>query len=369
MRSLKSLLSALLIAALTLSVVACSDDDPVKDAAVKDTGPEVDTVKPPDKITCNNDCKDLVMDSLTFPDSTTAATIGVDYNNDGTVDNALGSILGALSGITTSLDLQKSIDAALYKGSTIMLLRMQAADFANAATAASQAWVGQAMACCTSVTDEAQCKTEALAGCFAGSHTFYTDNAASDPKAILGGSITAGNFNFGSKSSTMALSLPITTAGILKLNLKGVYLKGDINAAGTKITNGVLAGVVTKDDLDNSLLPNITKMLNATLTDPLVEQSTKDTITTLFDANSDGTIDDKEVADNALIKTFLAGDVDVDGDGTMELSLGISFTATSATIDETGTAPDAGGPVPDAGGPVPDQGAADAAVSDAGTGG
>jgi hypothetical protein len=370
MCSLKSLWSALIIAALALSVAACSDDDTNKDSGVSD-GPNIKKdgiVPPPTKLTCNGDCKDLVMDSLTFPDTTTAATVGVDYTGDGTVDNALGSILGALSGITSSLDLQKSIDNALHQGTTIMLLRMQAANFATAATAASQAWVGQKMACCTSITDEDKCKTEAMAGCYGGSHTFFTDNTASDPKAIFGGSITGGKFQFGSMSSTMSLNLPITGAGALELSLKGVHLMGDVNAAGTKITNGILAGVVTKEDLDTKLLPQIATMLNNTLNDATVDKTTKDTIKTLFDTDADGQIAEAEVKDNALIKTFLAGDVDVDGDGKMELSLGISFTATSATIDESGTAPDAGGPTPDAGGPTPDAGA-DMAAIDAATGG
>lgn len=366
MRSLKSLLSAILIAALTLSVAACSDDDTNKDSGTKTDGPIIQddgNVPPPTKLTCNGDCKDLVLDSLTFPDTTTAASIGVDYTGDGSVDNALGSILGALSGITSSLDLQKSINNAVNQGTTIMLMRMQAQNFATVATAASQAWVGQKMACCTSTTDDAQCAAEAKAGCFGGSHTFYTNNTASDPKAIFGGSITGGKFKFGSRTSTMSLNLPITNAGALELNLKGVYLMGDVNSAGTKITNGILAGVVTKEDLDTKLLPQIATMLNDTLNDATVEQTTKDTIKTLFDTDTDGQISEAEVKDNALIKTFLAGDVDVDGDGKMELSLGISFTATSAVIDESGTAPDAGGPTPDAG-PTPDM-----AVIDAATGG
>jgi hypothetical protein len=364
MCSFKSLWSAILIAALTLSVVACSDDDTPKP---KTDGPiiqEDGNVPPPNKLICNGDCKDLVMDTMTFPDSTTAATIGVDYSGSGTVDNALGSILGALGGLAPSMNLQESIDDAVNQGTTLMLLRMQASSFATAATAASQAWVGQKMSCCTS-SDSAKCKTEAQAGCFGGSHTFYADNTASDPKAIFGGSITGGKFKFGSRTSTMSLNLPVTGAA-LQLNLKGVYLMGDINAAGTKITNGILAGVVTKDDLDNELMPAIAKLLNDLLNDPTAQKTTKDTITTLFDTNTDGTIDEAEVKENALIKTFLAGDVDIDGDGKQEMSLGISFTGTSATINETGTAPDAGGPTPDAGpdGPTPDMAVIDAATGD-----
>lgn len=361
MSSLKKLWSVLMIAALALAVAACSDNGEKNDAGAKDKGVRPDSVPAPSKLTCSGDCKDFVMSRLIFPDAQTASQIGVDYNDDDTVDNALGSILGALSGVTSSLDLQKSVDEAMNEGSTIMLLRVQAKDFTNATTAASQAWVGLDDKCCTSTSDAKKCATEAKATCFSGSHTFYPDKQASDAKAIFGGYINGGQFEFGSMGSTMSLSLPITGQA-LNLNLKGVFIKGTVNSAGTSISKGILAGVVTKSDLDTELLPNIVKMLNETLEDPKTEESTKKTILSMFDDNNDKKISNSEVTENALIKTFLSGDVDIDGDKKMELSLGVEFEAVSATIDDTGTKPDAG-TTPDSSTTV------DAAASDAGSGG
>lgn len=367
MRSMKSLLGIIGVMALALALAACSDDDkPTTDGGngkldkgtvIKKDG----TVPPPTKLTCSGDlkCKDLVMSRLIFPDATTATKIGVDFNGDDAVDNALGSILGALSGMTSSLNLQESIDETTYQGGTMILLRLEAKDFTNEAKSAAQAWLGAEQECCTS-KDLATCKSEAMASCFSGSYTHYVaDNSPTD--AIFGGTITGGNINYGSMDSTMTIQLPITDAGVISLSLKAVHLMGKLS--GDTITDGILAGAVTKKDLDENLLPTIAKMLDDTLNDPNGDQTTKDTIKTLFDTNpEDGHISTKEVADNSLIKTFLAGDVDVDGDGQMELSLGIAFEAVGCTINETGTPPDSGTTTPDTG-VTPDSAAADAGTS------
>ena len=137
---------------------------------------------------------------------------------------------------------------------------------------------------------------------------------------------------------------------------------------GKSITNGILAGAITQDDLNNNLIPTIKDMLNKTLGDATTDPQVKNIITSLFDADQDGTITEAEVKNSTVVETFLGGDVDVDGDGVKELSLGVSFTAVAATIDETGTPPDAGpdpdvGPAPDVAtddaGPAPDAAAVD----------
>lgn len=359
MRSLKTVVGALAMSALILSAAACSDDDngPQVDSKVtdKDGGPDPDgKVKPPDKLTCNNDCKDFVMSRLIFPDATTASKIGKDYNNDGNVDNALGQILAALGGVAPSMNLQESVDGAVYAGKTILLVRMQASDFQTAATAAAQAWVGESTTCCSDPTKIPACKTEAMTKCFDGSSTFTPDPSANTKDAIFGGSITGGKFEFG--PSEMVISLPITTQGVLTANLKGVYISGELSSDGKTIKNGQLAGAVTKSDLDSSLIPAVKDMLNSTLNDPKTDKTTKDTITTLFDKDNDGTISLDEVKGNSLIKMFLAGDVDVTGDGNKEMTLGIGFEGVAAVINDKGTTVDSG---------TPDTGAVDAGTVDA----
>jgi len=128
----------------------------------------------------------------------------------------------------------------------------------------------------------------------------------------------------------MKLRLPLGTTGVLDIEPKAAHLKGTI-AAGS-ITGGVIAGALSQGDVQSKVVPAVAKALNDTLTDPSVDASVKNAIKTLFDANQDGQISTQEVGDNTLIKTFLAGDVDVDNDGTKELSLGLGFEVARAVI-------------------------------------
>lgn len=351
-----------IVAVLALFVAGCSDDDNGKtDGQVKDDiGVKPDTGPPPTKLECNNDCVDLVMSAITLPDATTASKIGHDYDGDGSVDNALGGILGGLSSMVGgSLNVQEAVEGGVNAGKTLVLMRLQADDWASDDSSKAQAWVGAEMSCCSNPDDKAACATEAKANCFNGSTTFYP--ASDSPTdAIFGGAISGGKAVYG--PSSLKFILPFTGAGDLVLNLKSVYLKGDVAADGKSITNGILAGLITQDDLNNNLIPTIKDMLNDTLNDPTQDPQVLNIITSLFDGNSDGTITEDEVKNSTVVSTFLGGDVDIDNDGVKELSLGVGFEAVSATIDEAGTPPDAG-PTPDTGA-TPDAGAPDAAAGD-----
>ena len=268
--------------------------------------------------------KDYVFDSITLPTSTTAATIGVDYNKDGTIDNALGSILAMISGIAGSLDTQGGIDDAVNRGDLLLLLRILAANLTTDPAASAVSWSAQPKVCCTS-TVPSTCASQAKTTCFSGTQTFSPQVGTG---TLSSGSIASGSFSFGPTS--MAFKLLLTPTTMVSLNLKAAYLKGTVSASG--ITKGVLAGAVSKSDLDNKVVPAIAVTLDNVVKDPLTDVSTKTMILTLFDANSDGSISALEIANNVLIKTFLAGDVDVDSDGVMELSLGLAYTAVPAKI-------------------------------------
>jgi hypothetical protein len=356
---MRRICSLFLIGTLSLFVAACSDSDNggngKTDGKVpnKEAGPPLpDTGPPPTELVCNNDCQDFVLSKITLPDSTTASKIGWDYNNDGTKDNALGSILGALSGMAGSLNIQESVDDGVNSGGTLVLLRVQADDFKSDDDSKAQAWTGESIECCADPSDSAACATEAKTKCFAGSTTFYP--AADSPKdALFKGKIAASDMQYG--PAKLKFILPFgSDAGNLDLNLKAVYILGKMAADGKSISEGILAGAISKSELDNTLIPKIAEMLNKTLNDPDQDQQVKDTIATLFDTNKDKSITKEEVANNSIIKTFLSGDVDVDNDGENELSLGVGFEAASCTIDDKGT-----GPKPDTG-TTPDAGAPDA---------
>jgi hypothetical protein len=269
--------------------------------------------------------RDLVVSKITLPNTTTAAVVGVDYNGDGTVDNALGSILGALSGISGSTNMQGTIDGAVNSGATLMLMRLLARNYTNEPTAQLWNWTARQQKCCSTPSAPLACRQQALAGCFNGKHTFTPIQSSASQ---LSGSIKGGALRFG--PGPMRLRFALSGYGVLDLTLKAAHVRGHYDGKG--IRDAVLAGVLDKNELNNKLVPAIAVMLTTILKDASVDKTTKDTIRTLFDANNDGIIATTEVANNALIKTFLAGDVDVDKDGSPEISLGLLFSAVPAVI-------------------------------------
>ena len=99
-----------------------------------------------------------------------------------------------------------------------------------------------------------------------------------------------------------------------------------------ELTNGRITGGIPQSEISNSVIPAIAVLVDRLVNDPNTPQATRDQVLNLFDRNKDQRITAAEVRDNALIKTFLSGDVDVDGDGQLELTLGVGFNAIRAVI-------------------------------------
>lgn len=327
------LIIAAAIALAVGSAAGCSDDSGNGNGDGGGGNGSDGTVKKqkPAPLKCNNDCKSFVISEIKVPkDATQAKDFGVDFDNNGTVDNALGSILSALAGVSKGLDIQATLSQTVNEGGTIVLFKIQATDFSNDPNAAAQAWLGEDKKCCPNAgKDATKCATEAKTTCWSGSAEFTI--ASSSPKdATFPGSISGGKIKFG--PAELSLELPLTSAGAISLSLKQAQFTGTLSTDGKTITDGKLSGAITKSDLDNNVIPAVAKLLDSTIKGTTVSDDTKKQIKNLFDKNSDGTITKEEVAGNDLIKTFLAGDVDIDGDGKSELSLGIGFKAVGAVI-------------------------------------
>jgi hypothetical protein len=331
--------SVLSFFAVAVLVAACSDDSgttpqdsgPAADKSIidsnqqnKDGSAQKDSGQT-NPVECTGDCNEYVFSRIFLPSTTADATkYAYDFNGDGTKDNALGSIIAGLAAAAGgSFDVQGAIDEAVWEGSTLILLRLKAADLQNQSSVAAQAWLGEKQTCCSNPDNLAACKTEALAGCFSGTNSFKP--AADSPTdALFGGSISSGEVTLG--PGKLILKLPISASGALDLDLQSVRIIAKVNANG--MTEGVLAGTITKKNLDDKVIPSLANLLDALIKDPAGDPAVKAQLVQLFDNNpKDGTITQAELAGNALIQTFLAGDVDTDGDGELELSLGIGFEA------------------------------------------
>lgn len=333
------------VVAAALAFGGCSSDSKTtnKDGGTKpDSSTSTDSgVVPPTSLTCNGDCKDFVISRLLLPkDSTESGKYAYDFDNDGTKDNALGGILSALAPFLQGTNLQDVVDEAVNQGTALVLFRYQGGDFKNAPKAALQTWLGKQRDCCQTKNDPVKCATEAQQTCFSGTAKFEPDPTASG-QSLFGGRIENELAEFGPAS--ISISLPLSGGTPLKISLIGARVRTTFKNGA--IESGVIAGGITQTDLNNELLPAIAKLLDDQVLDESPEnKKTRDTLLGLFDkpkGNGDKRISLDEVKDNDLIKSFLRGDVDVDGDGTDELSLGVAFNAAGAEV-LSGSTPDAG---------------------------
>lgn len=286
--------------------------------------------------------------------NTQAREYGLDLNDDKTVDNQLGMVLSTLGSM--GFDIQATIDKAVAEGSIVLLLDFQTKDFMNTTAAGIQVFLGDSDTVMPAACNQGETYNETTGmGC--GHHLAagtFTIDANSPTNAALGGKIVAGTFTGGPGDLSLQIALGGTEA--IQLDLIGARVKGSALSEanlGTSSSGGVVfAGAITKDDIDNKVIPAIQKQL-----EPLIARdcnmlqsppgcgctadSTGKTILGLFDTKlADGSegkdcaVSVDEIKTNSLIVSLLAPDVTIDGK--MALSLGIKASATKATFTVPG---------------------------------
>jgi hypothetical protein len=274
--------------------------------------------------------REFVIDELLLPvTAAQAQQFGKDLNGDGKVDNALANILGTISTFGFGMNPQQSLTLSIVKGDLLHLVRLQAPDFVNATAAVGTTWRAKAEVCCTSNGDVTACTAEAKKTCFDGTYTFQPDPASPTP-VVSSGTIKAAEIAFG--PSTLKMTIPVL-GNPVPLTLKQGYIGGQLGTSPQQITGGVIAGAIPQSEIDTYLVPAISGELDKLLKDPTGDPTAKFLVGLLFDADHDGTITAAEVASNGTVKPLITGDVDVDGDGVKELSMGIGFSAVGAVID------------------------------------
>jgi hypothetical protein len=273
-----------------------------------------------------------------------AREFGLDLNNDKTVDNQLGMVLGTLSSM--GFDIQGTIDAAVAEGSIILLIDFQTKDFTNTTAAGLEVLLGDTPMPAPCMANENYCNTAmppVCGGCqdhLQGTGMFTvkgTQNAA------VGGKIVNGTFQGGPGDLTLQIALGGTTA--INLDLIGARAKAS-GISDSKIDSVILAGALTQEDLNTKVIPAIQTQIAPIITRdcPMptmppgcgcMPNSTGKTVLDLFDGGITGTQKDcmvsvDEIKGNSLIQSLLAPDVTIDGK--MALSLGIKVEATKATF-------------------------------------
>ena len=243
--------------------------------------------------------------------------------------NALGQTLAGLTTLGGTQTAQELVTGFVNRGDGLILLRLYAAALDSAAQTSATLWSGHTRACCTSAADAAACAKEAAAGCFGGGATFTL------PPGTLGASVSGsikatGKLALGPAS--LRLKLPLFQKQPLELTLKYATISGVVDAGG--VTSGILSGAVTAADHENKVMPALTLLLDRLYKDPKVATILK-AILSVADLNRDGTITSselKKLARSSPLLSMQEGDLDIDGDGQKEWTLGFGFTAAPCAI-------------------------------------
>ena len=280
-------------------------------------------------------------------DPKTATMYGLDLGAaksgtpDGTVDNRLGQVLGALA--MMGFDIQGTVTTAVNEGSIILLIDFQTKDFMNSSAAGLSVKIGAnpMPAACTDPADPTTC----------GKHLTGTASFSIDPKspadALVAGTIVNGTFNGGPGNIDLQIALGTTqpiTLSLLNARAKATAITAD----GMTATVG---GALSVNDLNTQVIPAIASQVEGILardcgtgtrpppTCNCAAGSTSVTLLNLFDGDITGTTKDctisvDEIAGNPLIKGLLSPDVCSAKTCTApdSLSLGIQVQTVKATF-------------------------------------
>jgi hypothetical protein len=280
----------------------------------------------PPPMVCSGICTTLVFSRLMLPtDSTESERFAFELN--GKKYNSLGGIMALLVSQAPTMDFQSNQDRAVSSGLTLNLLRIQPPFAGGTYKVKGQHQVAANQTCCANPAKLNECMAEAKKGCFNGQHSF-SDEASLPPSQPFAGEVSGYKLKMTSPSASIRMNL-LGTA-IFELPLINVQIRGTLSKDG--IADGTLSGAIPEMYLCNVVIPMIATTINNAYQDPKGDQKAKDLLKTLFDTNKDGTIIAAEVQNNGLIKTFLDGDVDSNGDGEKELSVGLGFRAVPATL-------------------------------------
>lgn len=273
---------------------------------------------------------------------------GLDLNGDGTVDNAVGGALVQIKNL--GFDLQAAIDRAVLSGRLIGLADIQTEDFSSSNAVGMQFFLGsdpQPAAC--NASEMVVCsaaKPAVCEGC--GRHltagTFSIASSSPQHDAITG-KIAGGTFNGGPGSLTLLISLGNAEPIRFDLVKARVKVSGMSEAtvgtvSGSNVTGGfILAGIVTQDSVDKTILPGILAQLNSTLMTECTggpppcgcpADSTSKSILMTLDKSNNCTLEIEEV--QAFAPLLLRSDLSHEGKPAYGAGVKVSGTKATFTV-------------------------------------
>lgn len=309
----------LLLAVLT----ACSSDsEPI------DPGADASVAQVPDDLPHRT----YVVDSIAVPTTSSEARLyGLDLDNDTVIDNQLGTVIAALSGM--GVDASAMVTRAIDRGETILLAKVGTTSFADAPVATFETFAGSnpSIAPCVDSSDT-ECRKHLAGG------ASFTALAAPVGERLVGrfaGGVFTGD------AGNLVVRIALLGADPIDLVLLGSRAQITM-ATDSKLGSATLAGAVSIEDIDTKVLPAVHTNMSAAVAADCTQLSSppscgcaansdgKSALATFDKAPTDCAISLDEIRNNALIQNLLAPDVEVEGQ--MALSLGVKATAVTATF-------------------------------------
>lgn len=319
--------ATLFVSLFSLLALACSDDDkgspPNGDQTLtgKDIGPDMAI-----SLASCTGCLDYVLDRVWMP-KTSADVEACAVDHKGKRYNALGWMMIPLLTVIHENNTQDLPDEAIYSGDALNLLRIKAKDPTNDPGASAQLWPAKKVTCCSTPKDLIKCAAQAKTKCFSGTGAFTPDPTAAATTAVAG-SVLAGKLALG--PGEVLVRFPIPGMASLDIPVSVAKISGSLSSAA--LVSGCLSGAIFRPDITKVLVPRLRDWINANYkSNPNVK--TQKQLRDLFDTNKDGMIDNSEFMNNGMLKMLTQGDVDLDGDGAMDMTLGFRFSAAKATIN------------------------------------
>jgi hypothetical protein len=335
---------AVLSALLGLGLVACGDDDGGGNQNTN-TNPCIvdgncDIQAGENGINCAADCVtqctmtisgddyDYIAKKMFIPNSSTSAkSTGVDLDGDGTIDNKIGGLIGALASQT---DVNKAVNDTIAEGSLILLARLRVDAFPTDTVMFAQVFQGAI-------------PTGGATPLFQGNDVVDIDED-SPTDLYLCGSMRNGTLIAGPSDLSVTFPLPgVATPLTVTLEQAQMVTSDDGEIDEDGFTGLIIGGGLSKHQVDTSIVPAVIDFLNdeiaadptGTVASTVLEMfdgcpdygttiAGCEDVATSADCALDEVITHKELVCHSIVNQVLTPDVDSDGDGVKDLiSLGL----------------------------------------------
>jgi hypothetical protein len=269
-----------------------------------------------------------VVSDLRIPATNTEARMfSLDLNGDKTVDNDMGQIFAALNSM--GLGVAGTADEALARGGLIMLADLQTTNFEDTASTGLTMYLGgePSPAPCLDPADLATCGQH-----LQGSGQFSVADAPASDLAVA----PIKNAVFTASMSRLPVEIVLDPTSPTRLDLHGAKVRW--TAIAPDHASAILAGGITKADVDGVVIPEAASQLDrvvvegchpgTTVGECICNEGARGiSLLTYFDDNDDCRISSAELAASNIARALLAPDITVGGEALTSFGVAVELVA------------------------------------------